>query len=286
MAAASTTGPCRNCGAMDRYSNGSCKPCSIASTRARASSDETPRCSVVGCDMASRARGLCKTHYNRLRRGNDFSLPVRQQNGRYQDDVCIVGGCVSRPVAKNMCGLHYNRSRRIAGKVAQKHDPNYDSRRIAEMTAPLRGTGPIEMKRWVNRLGYVLIVVPQNTPGAPKKRSLLTKHRTTHMLEHRYVMSKHLGRAILPWETVHHKDGNRANNDISNLELRSGQHGPGIIISDGVHACLDYIERYTGLDLADRAFLARLRSKANAGVLGDLLPRSEKSPVKTRKLAA
>ena len=39
--------------------------------------------------------------------------------------------------------------------------------------------------------------------------------------EHRHVMEQHLGRPLLSTEVVHHKDHNRANNDISNLELLS-----------------------------------------------------------------
>lgn len=39
------------------------------------------------------------------------------------------------------------------------------------------------------------------------------------ILEHRYVMSQHLGRDILSTEIVHHKDENKKNNDLSNLEL-------------------------------------------------------------------
>jgi len=43
--------------------------------------------------------------------------------------------------------------------------------------------------------------------------------RTDGLLKHRYVMEQHLGRYLLPTEYVHHKDGNKLNNDISNLEL-------------------------------------------------------------------
>jgi hypothetical protein len=36
---------------------------------------------------------------------------------------------------------------------------------------------------------------------------------------HRYVMAKHLNRLLTPEEVVHHKDEDRTNNDINNLQL-------------------------------------------------------------------
>lgn len=45
--------------------------------------------------------------------------------------------------------------------------------------------------------------------------------------QHRKVMAEHLGRPLRRGEQVHHKDGDRSNNDISNLELRIGSHGSG-----------------------------------------------------------
>lgn len=55
------------------------------------------------------------------------------------------------------------------------------------------------------------------------------KSKTGYILEHRLNMAKYLGRPLEKWESVHHIDGNRSNNDISNLQLRIGQHGKGVV---------------------------------------------------------
>ena len=46
--------------------------------------------------------------------------------------------------------------------------------------------------------------------------------------EHRLVMERHLGRKLLPNETVHHRDGDKLNNDITNLELWITNHLAGV----------------------------------------------------------
>lgn len=38
-------------------------------------------------------------------------------------------------------------------------------------------------------------------------------------MEHRVIMERHLGRKLRDNEIVHHKDGNRKNNNIENLQL-------------------------------------------------------------------
>lgn len=49
--------------------------------------------------------------------------------------------------------------------------------------------------------------------------------RDGYVLEHRWVLAKKLGRPIREDETVHHIDGDRANNEPDNLQLRVGHHG-------------------------------------------------------------
>jgi hypothetical protein len=44
-----------------------------------------------------------------------------------------------------------------------------------------------------------------------------------YVLHHRVVMENHLGRLLTKGEVVHHKDGNKHNNNVDNLEVMDKQ---------------------------------------------------------------
>lgn len=62
--------------------------------------------------------------------------------------------------------------------------------------------------------------------------------------EHIHVMQQHLGRNLFSDESVHHKNGNRSDNHIDNLELRTRYHGKGQAVSDQVEWATEILRRY------------------------------------------
>jgi hypothetical protein len=66
--------------------------------------------------------------------------------------------------------------------------------------------------KYIDDKGYVRVLKtdhPRNIRG--------------YAYEHRLVVEEYLGRYLEPWETVHHKNGNRQDIRIENLELYTSQ---------------------------------------------------------------
>lgn len=90
------------------------------------------------------------------------------------------------------------------------------------VTKPVSPRSGENSPRWkggriIDKNGYVKVYTGEHHPSGARK----------YRLEHRIVMEQQLGRPLKRHEIVHHKDGNRQNNDPSNLEIWSKAHPPG-----------------------------------------------------------
>jgi len=203
----------------------------------RPKKDRAPTtCRAVDCTReANGSKGFCQTHYIYTKRGIiDETTGVRLRPplrvGRYEDGTkCLVGTCPYAPRNQGMCSKHARqREAGLINATGEKlRDPSPGRKR--------------RKARWVGgtRDGYVLVVAPQGHPNARQDGTIC---------EHRLIVSQQLGRPLHDWEIVHHRDGNRQNNSLENLELLDGRarkgegHPPGSTITgEHVRTLLEHL---------------------------------------------
>ena len=193
-----------DCTRVARRGNTICKRHQLSEWRAR----QGP-CPLEGCDRQIAAGGLCETHYVRKRQGLadwDAVVPQRMKRGA----ECSEDGCHEPVQARGWCTMHYQRVA-VLGHA--------DAGPVGRLKAA-PGEGSLDK-------GYRIITVDGQ-----------------RCYEHRYVMERHLGRPLWPDETVHHKNGDRADNELKNLELWAKAQPAGQRVADIVTF---YVERYPEL---------------------------------------
>jgi len=170
-------------------------------------------CSFEGCTNPMNAKGLCATHRYHQRNGHVL-VPIK--TGR---NTCCIDGCDRWVEARGHCRGH-------ALRIKKYGDPKL-SRGKRHL---LINSGP---EWYLSFDGYMI----------KQLRSGLDRKNTT-LLQHRFVMSEHLGRELLRTENVHHMNGDRADNRIENLELWSTSQPSGQRIPDKLAWARWLIETY------------------------------------------
>jgi len=125
----------------------------------------------------------------------------------------------------------------IAARLAQTLDPRITSKLIykvcrkhgikCQRTGPRSGEGHPEWKggRIQDRNGYVYLFRPDHPECQRVNEARRLKanggyyRKEKYIQEHRLVMEEHLGRFLQPHEVVHHINGQKDDNRLSNLVL-------------------------------------------------------------------
>lgn len=141
-------------------------------------------CKVDGCCSQAKALGYCIAHYERFKKYGDPLASAAPKTG----GVCSTPECLGVVIANGVCAACYAR-------IKKHGHVGYSQRHMRRF------------EKVIDSNGYVRVpVLSQSGKGR-------------RILEHRQVMEQFLGRPLRKSENVHHKNGDRTDNRIQNLEL-------------------------------------------------------------------
>ena len=103
--------------------------------------------------------------------------------------------------------------------------------------------------------------------GLDRKGYRVLKIAGRQYKEHRLVMERKLGRKLHGSENVHHIDGDRQNNDPSNLELWVVSQPSGQRVEDRIKAAIELLKSYPKMAAEEGFRLVSLESQESTDLL-------------------
>lgn len=191
--------------------------CSLHASRKKAHGDvgpvgrirqkRGPICIVADCGRAAQAGlGLCGRHYARQRKWGSPTGGYQRVTG--PGTKCSIDGCSRERWWLSLCTVHGQRKKKYGDPVG------VSPKRKAAAERRLSGK--------LNPDGYKLVWAPSHSECC----------RPNWALEHRKVMSDYLDRPLRDNENVHHVNGVKDDNRLSNLELWVSSHPSGQRVND------------------------------------------------------
>jgi len=160
---------------------------------------------------------------------------------------CSVDNCENKHLAKGLCKRHYQIKNRNGDPNVLRKNINRQKCLLGDCNklSSAKGYCPTHYERYKRHGDPLALKINSSGSGHITSNGYKTICKNGKAcFEHRMVMESYLGRKLLPHENVHHKNGDKLDNRLENLELWNTSQPSGQTIDSKIEFAIEILKLY------------------------------------------
>lgn len=220
---------------------------------------KSKKCNIQNCNNVYLCSGFCATHLRKFKKYGDPLYKIEKII-----KLCSIDDCNNKHYCKGFCTKHYKQPKQIKKKCNfNQCDKNiwtggfcrtHYKKSLILLNKICLADGCPEPAEYLDLCNkhYVRYTKYGDINGKAqiKRKGFLRDGYKVYKIngktvsEHKIIMEQFLNRKLFTNENIHHKDGNRLNNNLDNLELWIKSQPSGQRISDIIDWAKNILQRY------------------------------------------